>query len=331
MADVSVVMGAYNAAATIERAVVSILEQTYEDLELIVVDDGSSDATPELLGALAARDSRIRVLRTENRGLTRALITGCGEARGGVIVRQDADDWSEPERIESQFALLASEPAVGFVTCDVMWHAPEGTALRVVAAEPTGVDGTLALVDRHIGPPAHGSVMFRRDLYQACGGYRSQFYFAQDIDLWLRLSESSLLGSVDRVLYHHVRDPESISGAARSVQWTFGALAWESAALRRAGEDDGEVLDRARALTVSARDGASGSHARRDRAMAAYNLGVALLERRNSLAKRYFARAVLLDPTFVKSFARLIQSFVLLAVRESTHRSPGADEFLDSS
>lgn len=307
MTKVSVVMSAYNAAETIERAVGSVLAQSLRDLELIVVEDGSADDTAHRLALLAREDSRLTVLRQENSGLTRALERACREARGSFIARHDADDWSEPDRFEAQVRVLLENPAIGFVTSDVMWHSPDGRPLRIVASEASATVATRALVQDHVGPPAHGSVMFRAALYRDCGGYRPAFYYAQDIDLWLRFSENALLGSAEGVLYHHVRDPDSISGAAREVQWAFGGLARECAVRRAAGESETGPLGRAIELTETVRSLAGGGRTRRDRALASYNLAVALLEQREPSSVRYLLRTIRLNPLYPRAWIRLVQ------------------------
>src|SRR3569623_742811 len=105
--QVSVVMGVYNGAAALPATMRSVLDQEGCALEIIVVDDGSSDDTPRLLDEWAARDARLRVIHQANTGLTGALIRGCGEVRGEFIARQDCGDRSLPGRLRSQAALLA--------------------------------------------------------------------------------------------------------------------------------------------------------------------------------------------------------------------------------
>src|SRR5882672_1702517 len=99
---VSVVTSTYNGASYLENSLQSVLDQTGVQFELIVVDDGSTDGSAEILARLAGKDSRLRLLRQKNQGLTRALIRGCAEARGTYIARHDSDDLSLPGRLEKQ-------------------------------------------------------------------------------------------------------------------------------------------------------------------------------------------------------------------------------------
>src|SRR5947207_3955675 len=108
--QMSVLMPVYNAKRYIDRAISSILEQTVADFEFVIIDDGSIDGTSHLLERFAKTDKRIRLIRQENTGLTRALNRGLGEARGELVVRMDADDVAHPRRLEIQARFLAQNP-----------------------------------------------------------------------------------------------------------------------------------------------------------------------------------------------------------------------------
>src|SRR5258706_542650 len=136
MTAISVVMGVYNGASTLESTLDSILGQTERDFEFIVVDDGSTDATPAILEAYAARDSHIRVIRQENAGLTRALMAGCAAARGVYIARHDAGDLSHPRRFEIQKRALDADAGIVFASCATQFAGPELEPLYV--ARPSG-------------------------------------------------------------------------------------------------------------------------------------------------------------------------------------------------
>lgn len=289
----------------------SILAQKGCDLEVIVVDDGSTDATRSILEEYRREDGRVRVVHQAFSGLTAALIVGCKAARSEFIARHDADDWSAPDRMRLQAELFVQRSEVGFVTSNVEWISPDGVSLGIREQSGSAEERTAALLDQHVGPPAHGSVMFRRAVYQASGGYRPQFYFAQDIDLWLRLAERSLLDGVSAVLYRHVRDPASISGSARSRQWEFGALAFEAYQLRARAESEAPILERAAILTAGVLQRGDGAHTRRDYALASYNLAAALLERRDPSAARYLFASLRLYPLNWRAWFRLAQTSIL--------------------
>jgi glycosyltransferase involved in cell wall biosynthesis len=306
---VSIVMGVYNDAGRVPAAIESIRAQTLSDWELIVVDDGSTDDTPAILENVRSTDQRIRVIRQDNAGLTRALIAGCGAATGEYIARQDADDASLPQRLQRQADFLAEHPHVGLVSSwgDVI--GPQDEPLEVVQ-RPVDVDeATRLLVTDHQGPPAHGSVMFRRELSQSVGGYRPEFYFAQDIDLWLRMTERSQLAYVGEVLYRWRRCDAGISAARHAQQSEFGRLAFACRAARDCGHSETELLRMAADLTAEVkraylpgRDAAARSPAM------SYIIGTQLARRGDRRAYGYLWSVLRQRPWDWRAWARIVQS-----------------------
>ena len=189
--QVSVVMSVYNGAGHLAETLDSVLSQQDCDFEFIVVDDGSSDNTATILDEYASRDTRLCVIHQENTGLTRALIRGCAEARGEFIARQDAGDISLPGRLKLQSDFLQKHPEAVMTGCAVQFTGPLHEPLYTASKPMLQLDAGFRILDiAHLsGPPHHGATMFRRDAYQKAGGYRAAFVVAQDIDLWLRLSE----------------------------------------------------------------------------------------------------------------------------------------------
>ncbi|HET7535966.1 MAG TPA: glycosyltransferase [Candidatus Didemnitutus sp.] len=204
MPAVSVVMPVHNAAATVARAVASIEAQTLTDWELLAVDDGSSDASREILLELADNDPRVRVLTIARSGIVAALNAGLAGAESPLIARMDADDESHPERLAEQAALLAAKRELGLVGCLVEF----GGDRRVSAGYALHVDWLNSLVtpdaialNRFVESPfAHPSVMFRRELVEEWGDYRDGD-FPEDYEMWLRWLEAGVvMGKVPRPL-----------------------------------------------------------------------------------------------------------------------------------
>jgi glycosyltransferase involved in cell wall biosynthesis len=181
---VSVLMAVHDGAPWITQAVASVLAQSAGDLELIVIDDGSADATPDLLAAV--RDSRLRVERRPRAGLTCSLNRALGLARAPLVARLDADDWALPERFERQRAFLDVHAAVGLLGTAAREVDAAGRVLATVT--PPGDDAALrrALIRRN--PFVHSSIVARRALVERVGGYDERLPVAQDYDLWMRLS-----------------------------------------------------------------------------------------------------------------------------------------------
>lgn len=296
--EVSVVMSVYNNADHLRDALDGILSQDGISLELIAVDDGSTDGSPAILDEYACRDQRVRVVRQVNAGLTRALVAGCEQARGEFIARQDADDLSLPGRLRSQVELLRSDARLVFVSCWSEVMGPGGEMLLTHRREFTPEQATTRLFDEgnRTGPPGHGSVMFRREAYRKVGGYRPTFYYAQDWDLWLRLGEVGLLGYVQKVGYCYRIDEKSISGALNPSKLPYWALVLESRRMRQETGDDGVAISR----FVKPAKGKGTS--RGASAQTLYFIGRCLLSRRDSRAKSYFYKCVSHNPFYWRAW-----------------------------
>ena len=288
-------MSVYNGASSLERTLDSIAAQTEGGYELIVIDDGSDDETPAILRRRAAADPRIRVITQPNAGLTRALIRGCGEARGEFIARHDCGDVSLPERFARQLAVMTSDVVLS--SCGVRVVGPEGEPLYEVRENGESVRRSLlhAGVNTLRGLPHHGSAMFRRDACAAAGGYREEFRFAQDLDLWLRLAPRGRIAILDEVLYEAQFALGSISASRRAEQL---ALAEIAIALRDGGP--ASLLDDARAIGAGRRRAASD-------AAGLYFIASCLRRNRDNRFRRYARAALRRDPLHLRAWLLLLR------------------------
>lgn len=195
---VSVLIGAYNNAGTLERAARSMLDQSLSELELLIVDDGSVDETAAVAGRLAAEDLRVRVLTMpRNVGIARSLNAGIRSASAPVIAVLDADDWAEPGRLERQLELLESDRGIAVVGSRMREVDDEG---RELAPRTRFAAGELNDVLMRFNPIPNSSAVFLRDAALAVGGYDPRYRWATEYDLWLRLAERHRIVALDEAL-----------------------------------------------------------------------------------------------------------------------------------
>jgi glycosyltransferase involved in cell wall biosynthesis len=192
---VTVLIPVWNNAATLRRAIDSILAQTMADLELIVLDDGSTDETPSVVRSI--QDPRLRYLALPHRGISASLNRGLDEARAPLVAVQDADDWSLPTRLERQLAAFDAEPAVAVVGCLMREVDERGRELR--PRQPRVAGDVTALLPR-FNPTPNTSSVFRRDLAVAAGGFEPEIRYAQDYALWSRLADEHRIVNVGEIL-----------------------------------------------------------------------------------------------------------------------------------
>jgi glycosyltransferase involved in cell wall biosynthesis len=306
--EVSVVMSVYNGAQSLRASVASVLAQEGVELELIVVDDGSTDASARVLDEMAASDARVRVLHQENLGLTRALIRGCAAARGTYIARQDAGDCLLDRRLELQHRAMEADKDLSFVSCWTEFCGPGGEFLWLAkgtgrAASPVRIISENAKHRIIDGPSSHGSVMFRRDRYERAGGYRPQFYFGQDWDLWYRLAESGKFQMIREVLYRARVTPESLSGKHRDEQNALGRLSRQALMRRMHDQRDDDLLIQAAGI----RPGPDCKISTRTRADALYFIGEQLRRNGDARAVAYLRRSLDAAPFDLRPLVRLAQ------------------------
>ena len=193
---VSVVLPVRNAASVLPAALHSIRHQTEPNWELIVIDDGSTDDTKQILATSAARDSRVRVFTTAPTGIVAALNLGLAQAWAPLIARMDADDISHPQRLEKQCEYLDLHPETGLVSCLVEFRA-EGTSTGGYERHVTWLNSVVSPAEirrqRFIESPlAHPSVMFRQSMVAKYGDYH-EGDFPEDYELWLRWLDAGVV------------------------------------------------------------------------------------------------------------------------------------------
>jgi glycosyltransferase involved in cell wall biosynthesis len=234
---VSVVMPAYNAERFLAQALASVLIQTHRAFELIVVDDGSTDGTLRIARDCARHDNRVHVITQANGGVARALNAGVALAQHDWIVRMDADDVMEPERVERQLAFLAANPDVS-VTSSLVRYITEHDRVVGLSRSPFTRRGTATRYARQnrIVAINHPASMVRRSAFLEVGGYRPHCSPAEDIDLWGRLLDHGYQLQVqpEYLLRYRVHGGsavgQTVSGTERRLDWLRRCTA-----LRRSG------------------------------------------------------------------------------------------------
>jgi len=187
---VSILMPAYNAAATLPAALRSVSAQTFREWELIAVNDGSSDASLEILDRASQKDRRIRVISGAHVGHVEALRSATALASAPLLARMDADDIMHPRRLLLQVTRLDSPPHVDVLATRVRSIGHTGEGMRRYVEWQNGLLGHEEMVANFFveSPIAHPTVLMRRDLFERAGGYHDPGW-AEDFDLWHRMRE----------------------------------------------------------------------------------------------------------------------------------------------
>jgi glycosyltransferase involved in cell wall biosynthesis len=197
-----------NGLPYLEKALASLSAQTFEDFEIIALEDGSTDGTAEVLAAWP--DERLRAIPTGGIGFGASLQLGLREAKAPLVARQDADDVSLPERLARQVAFLEAHRHVDLVGCNAEYidaadRPVDNDWVRTVRAQqdPAVTPDQIRDLMPLTCCLTHGSVVARRDVLRAAGGYRTEMAPAEDYDLWLRLLPHAELTKLPERLYQY--------------------------------------------------------------------------------------------------------------------------------
>ncbi len=227
---ISVVMSVYNGERYLSEAIKSIQHQSFNNFEFIIVNDASNDTTAEILNQID--DPRVRVFTNQqNLGLTRSLNKALKHCRGEYIARMDADDLSHPLRFEKQLSFLERHPSHALVGSSYYMVNETGTTVSLVGVLTESAQIKTGLKDQNWF--GHGSVMMRKSALDMAGGYDEEFRYAQDYDLWLRLSELYDVANIQEPLYFWRNTEHAISRHKAREQQHFAELAKRNA-LKRA-------------------------------------------------------------------------------------------------
>ncbi len=245
---VSVLLAVYNAERYVEEAVRSVLGQTFRDIEVVIVDDGSKDGSLAILQRLAAEDARIQLVSRPNKGLSITAAEMVSRARGALISLMDHDDVMLPDCIATEVAYLAAHPecvAVGALSDTI-----DGTGTvtkrkrdveimtRAVTERPARFDCFPPLAPTISNP----SAMVRTDAMRKAGSYRANMPFAHDTDLWFRLSRLGEIHRLNRVLLKYRIHGTNTTVEKRALVMMYDCIAYLSGCARVYGLDDEKLI-----------------------------------------------------------------------------------------
>lgn len=226
-----------NVERFLNEAIESILDQSFADLEFIIIDFGSTDRTREIVTSYESKDARIRFSEIPPCGLGDARNASCSLARAPYIAIMDADDVAVPDRLMREVEFLEAHPRVGIVGGAVELIDADGNKFGL-RRHPLDNEQLQAALLTDLIPLIHPSLMMRTDVYVSSGGFRQPFAPAEDYDLWLRIAERSELANLDAVLLRYRVHPrqETYRHLRQMVLSTFASRA--AALCRRKGLPD---------------------------------------------------------------------------------------------
>lgn len=214
---ISVVLPVFNGGAFLQAAIESVLNQTFTNFELIILNDGSTDQSIQIIEDFAAKDSRIVVIDRENRGLVATLNQGVQLARADLIARMDADDVSMPARLKFQYEFMLNHPIIvasgtGYILIDDRFN----LIRKFIPEEKNEVLQVQALSGST--PICHPTAIFRKREFLEVGGYREKAMLAEDLDLWLRIGEKGEIANLSNILLYYRQHSNSLSESKQIKQ-----------------------------------------------------------------------------------------------------------------
>jgi glycosyltransferase involved in cell wall biosynthesis len=206
---VSAIMPTYNVGKYVPEALDSVLKQTWQDWELIIVDDGSSDDTPKILEDYAARDHRIHLYLRGHYGRGKARNTCLERSRGKYIAICDSDDIFPSERFALQVAFLDTNPEYGVVSANYLFFSKD-LPLSIQHVFPDNPERIRALFEKGKMGACHGVSMFRKELLDSAGPYCPELLMSEDLDLFLRFNEITRFYKLPEILLHYRCNPSHL-------------------------------------------------------------------------------------------------------------------------
>ena len=321
---VSVVTRAFNCQKYIAQAIESILDQTFQDFEMVIVDDASTDGTAAILKSYAQQDDRIRVFRNEtNQGPVKTMNIGLKQARGEFVAVQDDDDLSLPHRLETEVSLLRAHPQIAMVGSGGIFVDEEGEELMVSTHEFKNSEEVKQYL-RERCTFTHSSVMFRKRALEAIGWYDEFFLYSHDYDVYLRLAEKYDILYYEEPLAKRRALNTGISGRKALAQAVYAELARDRSKAKREGRPFNlhQEYDRLMAQKEIEASGGSKSNRSASDVHYYYSVGILLLERGKPRKARERLLRALVPSDNLGILMRVVVFYLLSFLPGSIHSKP---------
>ena len=234
---ISVLMPCYNSSRWLDEAIQSVLRQTFRNFEFIIVNDGSTDNSAEIISSYKKKDDRIIVIHKDNSGISDSLNIGIQQARGEWIARIDADDICEATRLEKQIEKARNNYDIVFIGTGMSEIDENGTIYKKYRYPKQHKYLVRNLSTSRKFPP-HSSAFYRTDVVRKIGGYRKRIIRSQDWDLWLRLAEVGQLFAIDEYLVTIRRHSSQVTNKYGRQQKIYSKISIISWWIRRFGFPD---------------------------------------------------------------------------------------------
>lgn len=231
---VTVLMSVYNGEKHLRETIDSILNQTFNDFEFIIINDGSTDRSRKIIES--CNDKRIVLINQENKGLVKSLNYGISLAMGRYIARMDQSDVSFPGRLQREVDVLEADKEVGLVGVSYIAMDEKGKKIYEDHCPAENEVIQAKLINKNCF--CHGAVMFRKRCLEEVGHYREIFSMAEDYDLWLRITEKYKARNIDELLYKWRIEISGATIARQSIQEVITKFAQEIARDRRSSGRD---------------------------------------------------------------------------------------------
>lgn len=214
----SVIMPVYNTEKYIDQAIESVLNQTFKDFELLLLNDGSSDNSLARLEHYARLDKRCRVFSSENQGIVATRNKGVQFARGDILINMDSDDICAPNRFQVQVDYLNNHPNCVAVGSKVLLIDSDGMPIMHACDLLNHIEIDSANMSGNGLFMCNPSVAMRKSKVNEVGGYVSKYEHAEDLDLFLKMAEIGEVANINQTLLHYRQHAESVGYAKRASQ-----------------------------------------------------------------------------------------------------------------